>query len=144
MTSSRSLETVRTGRIGFDPSPSACSVWPRERGNRADHTVLALPDAGLSEMIDDLYGRLELALEHGPRALVVDISAIGRLSSTTIAALLWTRRRCAARGTEMLLRRPSRRSWDRLRRFGLLGVLVVEPDEVPGGHQGRPRRPRRP
>jgi anti-anti-sigma factor len=77
-------------------------------------------------MVDDLRERLDAALGRGPTSLAVDMSAVEGMSSTTVAALLWVRRQCAARGIEMLLRQPSPRSLDGLRRAGLLSVLVVE------------------
>ncbi|WP_228521985.1 STAS domain-containing protein [Nocardioides islandensis] len=88
--------------------------------------VLLLREAGLAHTFDNLHARLDAALETGPRVVVVDMSAIGQVSSTTIAALLWVKRRCSARGVEVLLRGSSRRSLDTLRRVGLLGLLDVE------------------
>lgn len=99
--------------------------------------ALLLRDAGLVRVLDDLQGRLDTALETGPRAVVVDISAIGQVSSTTIAALLWIKRRCSARGVQVLLRGPSRRSRDTLQRVGLLAPFPLE--SVPsrsGGSSG--------
>jgi anti-anti-sigma factor len=91
--------------------------------------VLLLGEAGLSQAFDDdLRRRLDMALEMGPRVVVVDMSAIRQVSSTTVAALLWVKRRCSAREVEVLLRGPSRRTLDTLRRVGLLGLLQVEGD----------------
>jgi anti-anti-sigma regulatory factor len=88
--------------------------------------VLPLRNAGVAQALDELELRLDTALATGPRVVVVDMSAIGQVSSTTIAALLWVKRRCASRGVEVLLRGPSRRNLDTLRRVGLLGVFHLE------------------
>ena len=98
----------------------------------AGQVVVQLRDTGLAHVLDDVQRRLELVLKEGPRTLVVDMSAVAQVSSTTIAALLWIRRRCSARGIEVLLRRPSRRSLEALERVGLLGVLMVEPTDDSG------------
>jgi anti-anti-sigma factor len=89
-----------------------------------------LTGTSLAHVLDNLERRLAVALEAGPRTLVVDMSAVGRISSTTVAALLWTKRRCSSRGVEVRLRGPSRRCLDALERVGLLGVLAVEPTDT--------------
>lgn len=99
---------------------------PRTSDGLVGKPVLLLPDAGLARVLDDLRGPLDTALETGLRSVVVDMSAIGQVSSTTIAALLWIKRRCSARGVQVLLRGPSRRSRDTLRRVGLLALLPLE------------------
>lgn len=86
--------------------------------------------AGLTESIDDLERRLEAVLAPGTRALVLDMEAVVRVSSTTVALLLWTRRRCAAHGVRVVLRHPSRRCRDQLARTGLLEVVPIEPPDA--------------
>jgi anti-anti-sigma regulatory factor len=81
--------------------------------------VLRIPNAGMMDVLGDLDRRLESLLESGPRTLVVDLSAVVRLSSTTIAALLWVGRRCSARGVEVVLSDASRRHVAMLQRIGL-------------------------
>lgn len=88
--------------------------------------VVPLDNLGLTHTLNDLERRLDLALAGGPRTLLLDMSAVVHVSSTTIAALLWTRRRCSSRGVEVVLRNPSRRCLEALRRAGLLDALVVE------------------
>lgn len=88
--------------------------------------VVPLKDVGLTHTLNDLEGRLDVALGEGPRILFLDLSAVVQVSSTTITALLWTRRRCSSRGVEVVLRNPSRRCQDALRRAGLLDALAVE------------------
>lgn len=82
--------------------------------------LLRLRDASLIVVLEDVHDRLEALLDHGPRELVVDMSEVAHLSSTTIAALLWIRQRCATRGVEIMLCAASRRNLEALRRIGLL------------------------
>jgi|GEM_PF-5048400 len=89
--------------------------------DRPDEAMLRLRDAGLMLMVEDVHDRLETLLEPGPRELVVDMSDVAHLTSTTIAALLWIRQRCSARGVDVALRAPSRRHLEVLRRIDLLG-----------------------
>ncbi|GAA2114280.1 hypothetical protein GCM10009843_02630 [Nocardioides bigeumensis] len=77
-------------------------------------------------MLDDLQWRLDAVLEQGPHTVVLDMSALTRLSSTCVAALLWVKRRCAARGVAVVLRDPSRDCAAALERIGLLGALPTE------------------
>jgi anti-anti-sigma factor len=120
--------TALSGHSAGDPGSTAA---PPHGEVHAEAAVVALYDAGLAQTLEDVQSRLDSALEQGPRTLVVDMSAVAQISSTTIAALLWIRRRCSARGISMRLRRPSRHSLDALERVGLLGVLLVEPTDAP-------------
>lgn len=61
------------------------------------------------------------------------MGAVERVSSTVVAVLLWTRRRCSSQGVELVLRRPSRRLQETLDRTGLSQVLAVEGADRPGG-----------
>jgi anti-anti-sigma regulatory factor len=99
--------------------------------------VVPLRGSSLPQVLGDLDRRLGEAFEGGPRTLVIDMTGVGRVSSTTIAALLWTKRRCSSRGVEVQLRGPSRRCLDALGRVGLLGVFAVEPTDGPGRLRGR-------
>lgn len=89
--------------------------------------VIRLENTGLTHALEDLDRLLDLVLGESPRSLVLDLSAVERVSSTIIAALLWTRRRCASRGVRLALRNPSRHCLDMLTRAGLLGSMRVEP-----------------
>jgi anti-anti-sigma regulatory factor len=104
----------------------ALAPEPRTLDGLVAKPVLPLRNVGLAQELDELQLRVDTALETGPRVVVVDMSATGTVSSTTIAALLWVKRRCSARGVEVQLRGPSRRSLDTLRRVGLLGLLPLE------------------
>jgi len=102
----------------------------------AAEVVVPLGDAGFGAAFDDLERRLETVLATGPRKLVLDLAAVDRVSSTTVALLLWARRRCASQGVDMVLRDPSPRCRDTLRRTGLLRVMKVEPAGGSGGVRG--------
>jgi anti-sigma B factor antagonist len=56
--------------------------------------------------------------------IIVDVASIGELSSGTVAALLSAHRICRARGGGLVLRNPSRRTSELLRRTGLSRVLL--------------------
>jgi ABC-type transporter Mla MlaB component len=88
--------------------------------------VVVLQDRSASDLVDDLRQRVPGMLDHPPRALVVDLSRLPRLSSGAVAALLWLRGFCQPRGVAVLLRLPPRGSSTTLRRAGLDGTAPVE------------------
>jgi anti-anti-sigma factor len=105
--------------------------------NRYDETVVvALEDSSLLEGLADLRWRLRHLLADGGTTLVVDVSGVDRLSSQTVAALLWAKRHCRARGGRVVVRGPSRRSLDVLSRTGLSSMFVIEPPAAPAGATG--------
>jgi anti-anti-sigma regulatory factor len=59
--------------------------------------------------------------------LVIDIEGVPQVSSAMFAVLLRVKRRCLARRVDVVLRQPSGRSVELLRRTGLLGALAIEP-----------------
>lgn len=87
--------------------------------------VLELPCSGQADRIDEVQHRVEVLLEDGPRTLVVDMSDGVSLSSSTIAALMWVRRRASARGVEVVLGDADRRVVETLLRSGLIGALAL-------------------
>jgi anti-anti-sigma factor len=99
-------------------------LWPDQDVDVA--VVVLLRDGDLGRALVDLRRRLATVLERGPATVVIDVSGVTQLSSTGIAVLLWVKRRCAVRGVRVVLREPSRRSIDLLRRTGLLGALAIE------------------
>jgi anti-anti-sigma regulatory factor len=125
------------------------SVQRRRRADRSVHrdsVVVALRDDGLLEGIAELRWRLDDLLGGGQSTLVIDVSGVGRISSTTVAAMLWAKRRCRARRVSVVVRDPSRRSLDQIRRTGLMNTFDIESpllrptDEAgDGAHQHRPR-----
>ena len=98
----------------------------RRHHDADSQVVVPLGDGDLGHALGDLRRRLTAALERGPSTLVIDVSGVTQLSSTGIALLLWVRRRCTVRGVRVVLREPSRRNIDLLRRTGLLGALAIE------------------
>lgn len=107
--------------------------------------VVELGDANVAEALRELRLRLPLLLSRSPGTVIVDLSEMTQLSSATVAALLWIRRRCRLRGVIVVLRQPSRRSVGMLRRTGLQGALPVEkPDAERGLRRGTASIARRP
>jgi anti-anti-sigma regulatory factor len=84
-----------------------------------DRAVLELPCSRRDDRIDEVQQRVDTLLEAGPRALVIDMSHGDQLSSSTIAALVWVRRRAAERGVDLILGRADRGAADTLLRSGL-------------------------
>ena len=102
------------------------------RDARGETVVIMLSDDTLLATLADLRWRLGALLESGPSTLLLDLSGVRRLSSATIAVFLWVRKRCSVRGVHLVVRRPSRRSIDVLRRTGLLSTLVSDDAERHG------------
>jgi anti-anti-sigma regulatory factor len=98
-----------------------------------DAVVLVLSDETLLDALEELRARLGGLLEPGPSRLVVDLSRVSRLSSTTIATLLWVKRTCGARAVDVVVRRPSRGSVGVLHRTGLLTAPVPGPGALTRG-----------
>ena len=84
--------------------------------------MLELSGSGQGDRIDEVQRRVDVLLEAGPRTLVVDMSHAVQLSSATIAALMWVRRRTSARGVELLLGDADDHVVETLRRSGLFGA----------------------
>lgn len=91
-----------------------------------DAVVVTLRDTEVPRALADLRWRLNTLLGHGPATLVIDVAGVRQISSATIAVLLQVKRRCRARGVDLVVREPSRRSVDMLHRTGLLSALVIE------------------
>jgi anti-anti-sigma regulatory factor len=131
--SSRSGTVAAMDSLGQGPRslpPFPARAWDRHDRVSAGSTwpaVLPLRDAGLMLVLNEVELRLDSLLAGGPRVLVVDLSGVRRLSSTTIAALLWVRRRCSERGVDVLVCGASRRQVDMLRRIGLGGSRTLRP-----------------
>lgn len=103
------------------------------RGRHHETIVVALEPDTLPQGIATLRWHLGGLLTQGQTTLVVDVSALDRLSSATVAALLWAKRGCATRAVRLVVRGPTRRSLDVLTRTGLTGVLEIEP--APAQHK---------
>lgn len=91
-----------------------------------DTVVIELDDATLLDGLRRLTSTVHGHLADGGSRVVVDISGIRRLSSGTVAALLWTQRQCRSRGAHVTVRGPSRDSIAMLSRTGLQGVFDTE------------------
>jgi anti-anti-sigma factor len=90
-----------------------------------DAAVVHLDDDTLLRGLADLRWRVDDLLAGGRRFLVVDIAGLARLSSATLAALLWAHRACRARGGRLVLSGPNRRCQEMLSRTGLVDVFAV-------------------
>jgi len=66
--------------------------------------VVQLDDGRLLEGLDALHPALRTHLVQGGTSAVVDVSGLTRLSSSTLACLLLAKRRCRARGAELVVR----------------------------------------
>ena len=85
-----------------------------------DETVVVpFSDATCLRAIHNLRWRLAEMLAGGPEAVVVDLAGLTGFSSTTVAALLWAKRRCGTRGVPLRLRNADPALAGRLRRAGL-------------------------
>jgi len=93
--------------------------------------VVVLDAALVAGGLIDLRSRVQDVVLSGVRTIIVDVSQLDCLSSAMLTALLWAQRRCRARGGTVLLREPSRRSTDMLRRTGLWNVLAIEGPKRP-------------
>jgi anti-anti-sigma regulatory factor len=87
--------------------------------------VVNLHDDTLLQDLSDLRRQLAEPLRTGQGEVVIDIGGVARLSSATVAAILWAKRSCATRGVDLSVRNPSGRNLDVLRRCGLAEVLCL-------------------
>ncbi len=102
------------------------SVVERREG-RAGTCVVVLADASLLHGLSEIKGRLSDTTGGGTEVLVLDLTDLDRLSSATLAAMLWARRTCAARGGRVVVRGPNRRCRDVLTRTGLASLFDIRP-----------------
>ena len=91
-------------------------------------TVVRLDDAMVARGLADLRSSAAHVLSSGGSVLVVDLSAVERLSSTVVGALLWVRRLCAARQVRLVLDGLTDQHVDVLRRTGLAAALDSDLD----------------
>jgi anti-anti-sigma factor len=88
--------------------------------------IVELRPEDLPHAMLDLHRVVTQAVLRGACRVVVDVSQVDCLTSTSITALLWARRRCVARGGVVVLRNPSARRMDLIIRTGLWDVIEVE------------------
>lgn len=88
--------------------------------------VVTVSETDLGAGLTDLRWRLRDLVMDGTCLVVIDVSELRDLPSTLLAALLDTHRVCRGRGGGVVIRRPSRKMYDVLRRTGLSHVFDVE------------------
>lgn len=88
--------------------------------------IVMLSDADLDGGLTSLRWRLRGLVMEGTCLVIIDVSEIGELSSTLLAALLDTHRVCRQRGGGVVIRHAGRKMADVLRRTGLDRVFDVE------------------
>ncbi|MFP5347691.1 MAG: STAS domain-containing protein [Actinomycetes bacterium] len=96
----------------------------------AGPVVVLLDDDTLLDGLSRLRSAVAGQVASGGCDLVVDIAGVRRLSSATVAALLWARRHSRCLGRRVVVRGPSPESLQVLRRTGLSEVFEVEPRTV--------------
>ena len=105
------------------PAPRRTDVRAHGHGPRA---VVVLQDVPARDLLDDLRRQLPRLLDDPPTTLVADLSRQRHFSSGTVAALLWLRDVCRARGVDVRLRRLPRGGGETLRRTGLSDALPLD------------------
>lgn len=88
--------------------------------------VVPFSDATCRRAIHALRWRPTEMLAGGPEAVVIDLSGLTGFSSTTVAALLWAKRRCATRGVPLRLRNADSALAGRLHRAGLDTIWDIQ------------------
>jgi anti-anti-sigma regulatory factor len=96
-----------------------------EDGGRRDVVVRWSPQDPESTL-DEVRKRLPLLLDAPPTSVVVDLSAVPRLSSGVVAALLLMGETCRRRGVPVRLRHVPPGGAATLRRTGLSSALALE------------------
>ena len=88
--------------------------------------IVTLSDTDLGGGLTSPRWHLRGLVMDGACLVVIDVSEIGEMSSTLLAALLDTHRVCRRRGGGVVIRHASRKMADVLRRTGLDRVFDVE------------------
>lgn len=94
-------------------------------GDTADgsEVVVHLDGARPATGVAELRSAVVQVLRSGVPVLLVDLRRVGRMSSTTISALLWAQRRCRSQGGAVILRGADRRNARLLQRSGLSRIF---------------------
>lgn len=103
-------------------------MHPNMLETRGSTCVVALSDDSLLHGLTEIRTRLAGMAYSGGADLVLDLSRLDRLSSATLAAMLWARRTCYARGGRVVVRHPNRRCREVLTRTGVAGLFVIRPE----------------
>ena len=118
---------MRMTGMGWTPEtanpsrPPGLTVLARTEGVVA----VALADETLVQGLNDLRWRLDPLVAGGTHTVEIDVSRVDRLSSASIATLLWVKRTCAARQIRVVLSSPTPHTLDQLKRTGLAHVLEI-------------------
>jgi anti-sigma B factor antagonist len=99
---------------------------PRQATMVNERVTIEFTDALVRHGLADLRHEVRTLVLSGARVIVVDVAAMGELSSEAVAVLLGAHRICRTRGGGLVLRNPSRRTSELLRRTGLSRVLLQE------------------
>jgi len=100
-------------------------MQPTMLETRGGTCVVTLADDSLLHGLTEIKTRLADMMRSGGADLVLDLSRLDRLSSATLAAMLWARRTCYARGGRVVVRNPNRRCREVLTRTGVAGLFVI-------------------
>ena len=101
-------------------------TWTLAGDGASLEVVVELRPEDLPHAMLDLHRVVTQAVLRGACRVIVDVSQVDCLTSASITALLWARRRCVERGGAVVLRNPSARSMDLIIRTGLWDVIEVE------------------
>ncbi|WBQ03393.1 STAS domain-containing protein [Kribbella sp. CA-293567] len=88
--------------------------------------IVTLSESDLDDGLTGLRWRLRGLVMEGASLVVIDVSELGQISSSLLAALLDTHRVCRQRGGGVVVRHASRKMADRLHRTGLDRIFEVE------------------
>lgn len=100
-------------------------MHPNMLETRGSTSVVTLADDSLLHGLTEIKARLADMPHSGGADLVLDLSRLDRLSSATLAAMLWARRTCYARGGRVVVRNPNRRCREVLTRTGVAELFVI-------------------
>ena len=84
--------------------------------------TVTLHDDTLTHDLAVLRGRVARSAVRTGADVRVDVAGLRRVSSVTVAALLWARRTCGARGVAFAVHGATEGQWVVLQRCGLLGA----------------------
>lgn len=101
---------------------------PTTDGTSADGTI-NLNDDSLARDLLALRACVAERLVRGHGGVSVDVSSLKRLSSETVAALLWARRKCRAQGVPFSVSGAGTRNTRILLRCGLQEALMTGASE---------------
>lgn len=101
-------------------------------GQQRTYAVVTLDDQAAAPPSDgDLTSRVRRLFAEGVSTVLVDISLMQRLSSDTVAALLWARREARSRGGRVILHASNKRSAGLVTRSELGRLFEVDVAALP-------------